>query len=435
MKQTALMLALLIVGTFGTVLLGPFIGVSIYYLFAVLRPQLLWEWALPEGVRWSFFVGAATVAMTLIYLPGTFRTKTLSRSHILMLGFAVWVTLSHVFAKYADVSSRWYWEYLTIFAMFFCASVVIREFAQVKILYLIAVFSIGYMAYEVNFLYLVEHRLDIYLVGLAGLDNNGAGLMIAMGIPMAYFLWQGYKQWWRWIFIAMIPVMLHAVLMSYSRGAMVSLLVASPLVILRSRRKQGMLLFLAGLVFLVPILAGQEIRDRFFSTTEYQQDESAQSRLASWKAGWGMIKDHPLFGVGLKVSDVLSYEYGADVPGRAIHSQYVQIAADSGLPAITFYLLLLFSSWRSLRRAQKRCRRSTAETEYLAYNLAAGLEGALVVFCIGASFLSLDVFELPYLLILLATKLPLTLPEKQTAITSPVAVPEVGKRVASYAKA
>jgi hypothetical protein len=121
----------------------------------------------------------------------------------------------------------------------------------------------------------------------------------------------------------------------------------------------------------------------------------------------------------------LSHRYGADRIGRTIHSQYIQIAADSGFPALMFYLLLLFGTWRALRRTQKRCRKSDSEDDRLAYNLACGIEGALAVFCIGAAFLSIEVVELPYLLILLGLKLSLVAQEEPVAVTSPSPAPKV----------
>ena len=434
MKQMVLMSVLLLIGTVGPIVFGPFSGLAMYYLFSVLRPQYMWEWALSGQINWSFYVGVATIVATFLYLPKNLRGRNFTVAHAAVLMFALWVTLSHIFALNAEVSSRWYWEYFKIFLMFFCGSVVIKEFTQIKILYLIAVFALGYIAYEFNFLYLFEHRLDVYHLGYGGLDNNGAGLMLAMGIPMAYFLWQGPRRWWRWVFLAMIPVMLHAVLMSYSRGAMVSLLLASPLLVLRSPYKKGVALFLAGLLFLLPILAGKEIRARFFSTEQYQQDNSAQSRFESWSAAWKIAQDYPVLGVGLRNADLLSYRYGADVRGRTIHSLYLQTAADSGFPAIVFYLLLLFATWRALRSVQKRCRTSTSEVDQLAYSLASGIEGAMAVFCIGALFLSVDVFELPYLLILLVLQLRSLLAQKEAA-ASPAHLAKVEEPATAYARA
>src|SRR5919106_905699 len=298
MKQTILMMLLLVGGTAGPVISGPFVGVVIYYLFAVLRPQSLWEWALVVNLSWSFYVGLATIISTALYFPRLATGKRFTAAHSAMIAFAVWITLSNFSALNREVSSFWYWEYLKIFAMFFCSSLVIGEFSQVRTLYMVALFSLGYIAYEMNILYFIDHRLDIYFVGFGGLDNNGAGLMVAMGVPMAYFMWQAYNQWWRWGFLGML-----------------------------------------------------------------------------------LLMHHPVLGVGLRNSDMLSARYGADVAGRTIHSQYFQILADSGFPALTFYIMTLFATWRALRRTQKNCRNASSETDQLAYNMASGIEGAIAVFC------------------------------------------------------
>jgi probable O-glycosylation ligase (exosortase A-associated) len=425
MKQTVLMLVLLTIGTGGALVFGPFLGVAVYYLFAVLRPQYMWEWALLVDLRWSLYVAIVTILSTGIYFTGGLRGRTFTSTHAAFVGFALWLTMSSIFALNTEISSYWYWEYFKIVVMFFCATLVVRELSQIRILYLIAVWALAYIAYEINFLYLFSGRLDVFHQGYGGLDNNGAGLMIAMGVPMAYFLWQYYRAWWRWIFLALIPMMVHAVLMTYSRGAMLSLLLVSPLLIVRSPRKRQMIFAMVCCVLLLPVLAGQEIRARFFSIEQYEKDRSAESRFGSWKAGLRIASDYPVFGAGVRNSTLISHRYGADMIGRAIHSQYIQTAADSGFPALAFYSLLLFGTWRGLRRTQKRCRDSDSDEDRLAYNLACGIEGALAVFCIGTAFLSLEVFELPYLLILLGLKLSLVGQEEPVAVTSPSPAPKV----------
>ncbi len=70
-----------------------------------------------------------------------------------------------------------------------------------------------------------------------------------------------------------------------------------------------------------------------------------QSRFDSWKAGWLIASDYPVLGAGVRNADLLSHRYGADRIGRAIHSQYIQIAADSGFPCAG---ILLISAFRHL---------------------------------------------------------------------------------------
>ena len=242
--------------------------------------------------------------------------------------------------------------YLKIFAMFAIAAYVIRDVRQSKIIYLVATFSLIYIAYEINFLYLVERRMDIYHRGYGGLDNNGAGLMLALGVPLAIFAWEGSRRWWRWGFLAAVPLLLHAVLMSYSRGAMVSLVVAAPLIWARSHRRRQFAALAVLVAVLLPILAGNEIRARFFTTASYETDASANSRFESWQAAIRIARDHPIFGVGIRNSALLTRDYGADFGLRTIHSQYLQVLADNGCVGLLLYLAAIACMWWGiLRRA------------------------------------------------------------------------------------
>ena len=368
-------------------------------------------------MQWSFFVAVATIVASFLSQLNGSRSGWLKPGSAAILLLGLWITLSYFFAIDRDVAYQPYIEYLKIFVMFFCSIRIIKEFTQVRIVYVITVICLGYIAYEVNYLYFVNGRMDIFQNGYGGLDNNGAGLMIAMGIPMAFFLWQGCTRWWRWIFMAMVPVMLHAVLMTYSRGAMVSLLIASPLFVIRSTKnnRKSMIAVLVCIVLLLPALAGKEIRARFFTVEQYEQDNSAESRFESWKAAFKIALDHPILGVGVRNANLLSQRYGADMEGRTIHSIYLQIAADSGFPALGFYLAIFFIARRTLRRFQKQCRSSISYDHWMAYNMACGLEAAMVVFCVGGAFLSVETFELPYLLILLALQLPISVPAEEVS--------------------
>lgn len=404
MKQNILMLFFLFVGTVGSFVRGPFYGILIYYLFAVLRPQYLWKWALTLDIRWSYYVALAALGALLLTKPSAKPANYSKYGNTAIIFFAIWITISYVFAINRDVASITYNEYVKIFLMFFVSTIVLREFYQIELLYIIALASLGYIAIELNSLYFFSGRLDIYHLGYGGLDNNGAGLMIAMGVPMAYFLWDGSNKWWRWIPVALIPFIIHAVLMSYSRGAMISLLVSSPLFVIRSHNKKAMIVAILAFILLVPALAGNEVRSRFFTVNDYNQDGSANLRFQSWKAAIHIAEDYPIFGVGVRNADLLSYQYGTDMPGRTIHSIYLQIAADCGFPGLAIYILVLLIAWRNLRGFQKKYGRSSEHR--LPYSISCGIEGAMVVFCVGAAFLSLEVFELPYLLILLAFQLP-----------------------------
>jgi probable O-glycosylation ligase (exosortase A-associated) len=438
------MVVLTLGGVAGAFVFEPFVGVAIYYLFAVLRPQYLWQWALPE-VGWSGYVAWATLGASAWFLLNGERSETpvslgmpvaiprgvpparlaravvaprpvatrepprsrLMFAHKAFYVFAAWICLTYLTAQSRDVAWPWFIEYVKLFVMFAVAALVLVRLDQVWWIYRLAAGALIYIAYELNYLYLVDGRLDIYHNGYGGLDNNGAGLMIAMGIPLALYAWEATTKIWRWAFLAGIPLMLHAVLMSYSRGAMLSLILVTPMLWVRSRRRKQFTAAMFLLALLVPYLAGYEIRQRFFSIEQYQTDDSANSRFNSWGAAFQIANEYPVFGVGIRNSSLLTYAHGADMEGRVIHSQYLQTLADAGYPGLFLYLLALASAWLAMARARRILKGSTGPEAALARSMLNGVEGSLMVFCVGASFLSLEVFELPYMMVLLGIQIAL----------------------------
>ena len=111
-----------------------------------------------------------------------------------------------------------------------------------------------------------------------------------------------------------------------------------------------------------------------------------------------------MLGAGIRNSPLVSAKYGADERGRVIHSQYLQLLADGGFPALALYLALLASAWLGVRRTRRLARNGTRLEDRRAAGVARGVETAMAVFCIGALFLSLEVFELPWLLLLLGAE-------------------------------
>jgi probable O-glycosylation ligase (exosortase A-associated) len=361
-----------------------------------------------------------------------------TRSHYLFLAFTAWISLTWFTAVLPDVAWPFFLEYVKIFVMFICATLVLRTVRDLWIVYFVMLASAVYISYELNYYYLVYQWLFLQQRGYGGLDNNGAAMILAMAIPLAFFAWEATRRWWRWAYLAAIPLCGHAVLLSYSRGAMLSLALTAVLMWWRSRNKP--FVTLVYIVALAGVVAstGKEVEERFFSISK----ENTNPRWVTWSIAIRMANDRPLFGFGIRVSPHFTHsQYGADIPGRAIHNQYLQTAADSGWPAFLLYLGLFGSVFYGLWQTRRVLRKFTDPETQSILSLAAGLECSLVLFCIGATFLSLEHFEMPYIVMLLAVQLhaitravtaklnptpsglpPLTLPYPYPASQQPVAV-------------
>src|SRR5262249_40758253 len=191
-------------------------------------------------------------------------------------------------------------------------------------IYYVVLGAAVYIAYECNAYYVFDHTLLFVNRGHGGLDNNGGALILAMGVPMCFFAWEATGHWVRWAFLAVIPVLIHAVLLTYSRGAMLSLALTALLMWVRARGNPFLRVLYAVGVVLVLIMAGKEIRERFLSIERHEADSSAQSRTTTWKIAIQMANERPVFGFGIRNSNEFTFQYGADMQGRSIHSQYLQ---------------------------------------------------------------------------------------------------------------
>ncbi|XAL99529.1 O-antigen ligase family protein [Phycisphaeraceae bacterium D3-23] len=424
MKQFLFLTAAVMIG--GTAAIAaPFWGVMLYYALATLRPQNLWAWALADmpTVRWSLLAGGIAIGAFVIHLPTIINTARTNKVLGLLLVYAVLITLSVLTAFNPKVAQFWLEEYAKVIAIAVIASLVIQQLWQVRAMAIMIVLSIGYIALEINHLYFTQGgRLDILHDGYGGLDNNGAGTLLALGIPFAYFLtvsragrWVGPR---RAIGVVLGLMMLHAVMMTYSRGAMLAAAVGVGWILFHHRpRKQAAAAGLA-MVLVVGVMAGPEIRDRFTSTAQFQTDASAQSRFESWGAAWRMAWDNPVLGKGIRNSNAYSENFGADMAGRTIHNQYLQLAADSGIPAALIYItMLLLGVWGVHLARRKLLRFHGDKEDDLDYEqharldeaaaLTLALQAALLMFMFSAMFLSVELVELPWLLIVLAGVTPM----------------------------
>ncbi|QEL15433.1 O-antigen ligase family protein [Limnoglobus roseus] len=418
MKQYLFLIFLTMFCSFASLWWTPYAGVALYYLFAILRPQYLWEWQLqymPIRLPWSFIVASSAIGGYLLWSAGILsfgrREASLMRyrpkftiAHYLMMLFAFWVSMSHFTAKNPDLGELWYGEYLKIFGMYYLASRVVRTPKQIWGLYMLIICAIGYIAIEMNHIYITTGKLILAKRGFAGLDNNGAALMLCLGVPLCYFAWEFTVKWYRWCFLLLIPVIMHAVLSTYSRGAMISMLMAAPVFMLFSQKRRFLLLVYLGIAVMLPFMAGKEIQDRFFSVEQREMDDSYRSRLVSWGIAWDIALEYPIFGVGVRNSNAEMFERGADMIGRTIHSQYFQIAADSGLSAMIIYLGVLASTFYCILRASIRVWNRTDFESRRVRAMLGGITCSLISFVIGAVALSLEVFEVAYLLLFLGAQ-------------------------------
>jgi O-antigen ligase len=151
-----------------------------------------------------------------------------------------------------------------------------------------------------------------------------------------------------------------ALLLSVTRASWLSLLVSATLITALSVSRRALIVL--GVCALPVILAGlfvlqQKRNVGFFD----QKDDSIVWRQRTWHDGFHLLTSNPrhlLFGVGMDSIKSHWREWGLFDNGRMpmghMHSDYLQIALERGVPALIIWLILLGTYARTLWRARRR---------------------------------------------------------------------------------
>jgi hypothetical protein len=161
------------------------------------------------------------------------------------------------------------------------------------------------------------------------------------------------------------------------RTTLVAFAVGACVVAWRAARGRQRAVIVAVVCFILGFGAVVVWRTRASGALELK-DASADSRVVVARIAARRVLLHPFFGHGMDAVHEHWNEWG--FPGTdmlAAHSTPIQLAFDRGVPALLFWLWLMYVFWRSASRAERMWRdASDAPT----HGLALGLTGALAGF-------------------------------------------------------
>lgn len=395
-------------------LFNPFVGLLIYICFAIIKPEVLWPWAVPPG-NYSRIVAIGLLTGWTIQGCGRWR---LGRGGIIVaafVGYWLWAVLGMILARDQEVAWRFV-ELLTKIVLPFLVGVTtIDSVRKLKALAWVIVLSQGYLAYDFNMSYLGGfNRLQI--VGFGPLDNNSMAIALVSCTGMAFFLGLSAERWWMKALAAGASLaMLHAVLLSNSRGGMLGLIVTSLVVFLLLPKRPLYIATFAVFVALGLRLAGEDVRERFSTAfvEGEERDASAQSRVDLWADCIDVIATHPITGIGPDHWPLVAHEYGWP-RGKEAHTLWLQIGAELGIPGLalllTFYGTCMVRLWPL---ARERLYPADPWLRDSSRMVIASLAG----FMVSAQFVSLEGLEIPYYTVLIGVttlKLSSTTPEVPT---------------------
>jgi len=263
---------------------------SIFFFFSFIFIALFFSWG-------NTSLGILFLLFHIIYLLWTKEfisyLDTKNRTNIIIYLFLLWGFLISFFAYDKSLAFLSMIAYSLMIITIYIASqklIFYKDFS-LKLLLPMSTFGITISASYTIILYFTQNirRSQTFFVGV-----NGAGTLftIAFAILLGYFEYTKNKK--KYILLLPITLTIFALLLTYSRGALLGFLATITFYNLRS--KKHFIIFLIILILIFSIIFNYSpLKNRFLSIFSLEKNKE---RINIWKSTINMIKDHPLIGIG-----------------------------------------------------------------------------------------------------------------------------------------
>jgi hypothetical protein len=199
---------------------------------------------------------------------------------------------------------------------------------------------------------------------------------LALGLALANFKNHGLNLRSK-LAAAAFAVLALGIALTAMRTVLVALAIGVCVISVRALGKRARALSLAGICLLLAAGALVVYQTRSHRALSLQ-DPSSLLRLEVAKVGLSRMMLHPVFGHGMDAMHVHWTEWG--FPGTDmlhLHSTPLQLAFDRGLPAVLFWLWIMWVFWRTASRGEKLLRDSSDTNRY---GVLLGATGAVTGF-------------------------------------------------------
>jgi putative inorganic carbon (hco3(-)) transporter len=334
-------------------LVSPYYGVLMWSWLAYFNPHR-YAW----GMAREFPVAIVIAIPTLI--GAVFATKNrriFTRETIVLCMLWLWFVATTVYVRatpafaghLADANDHLQ-EVSKILLMTFVTILLVTSKEKLRILVLVILASFGIRALVAT-VFFISTGGQYKIWGPEGTflaDNNDFALGLNMTIPMFFFMARAEPRKWMRVFLRVLMVCVAiSVIGTYSRGGLIGLGAVTLGLLAKSRRKVLSLSLVAVAMFCLLTFATLQWKERMGDFLHGDLDQSAESRLSVWHAGWNLVQDYPFTGGGFGVytdpSVIVRYlpDSAPDSEMHGPHSIYFQILGEQGFVGLGLFLLLL----------------------------------------------------------------------------------------------
>jgi putative inorganic carbon (hco3(-)) transporter len=389
-----------IIGLLPICVLKPWVGILAWSWLGYMNPHKL-TWGFAYNMPFAQMIGIATILGILSCRDPEKRPIPWSRETILLVLLWSIFTVTTVTAMYPDEAWKKWEELSKILLFVFFTLKFFQTQYRLRIMFLVVALSLGYYGLKGGIWAVFVTFGTQQVQGPEGTfigGNTELGLALNMILPFLLCLSreETNKKMRRFLQVVFVFSII-GVIFTYSRGAFLGLLVVLIMLFLRAKRRVVGICSLVLLSWFIWVFAPPEWFGRVETIQTYEQDNSANMRLNSWKVAWRLALDHPLTGGGFWVLPHMAiynrYSPGSEVANSA-HSIYFGILGDHGFPGLVVFVALNLSTLWSLSRLRRKVEHTPSGKSIASY--CEMIQASIVAYLVSGAFLTQAYFDLYY---------------------------------------
>lgn len=388
----------------------PIFGLYAYLLAFYANPISRWWGQSIPDLRWSFLAAVLTLLLIFAKPPKDGINWLKFKESKLFLAFLIFLFVQYLWVLSPNIHSI----YVSLVVKYLILIFLLQNCIKTKqdIIGFIVANLIGCLYFS----YLAQSYGGGRLEGIGGPgveSANGLGQHLAIAlIFISYLVFVKLGKWKMALLLAII-VVLNTLMMTESRGSLLSLAgvgVVSIFFIPKQHKKLFLtMLCLGAAAFL--LLMGSQLIERFKNMQKDDagqiQDKSAASRLVIIEAQYQMFKQQPFLGQGHRTTLLLSPLYlpeeyrtsssksSSGVSRRASHNFIMGILVDHGIVGLTIYLIIVYLCLKRLFYVNKLGKDPTLSKELTEYKvILTGCCLALLCYMLAGLFSNNKIYEI-----------------------------------------
>ena len=278
---------------------------------------------------------------------------------------------------------------------------VVRTEARLKGLLLIAIvagiwLSLGAINdYRLGLMTVEGYRAGGRGGGIFG-NSNDMALFLVTIVPIAIALLLGSRGLARkFLFGGSTVLMVAGIVLTYSRGGFIGLLVALGFFAWKVGRQRRVEILVAGIVMVAIFLAlvpSYALRLASIIVPSLDPVGSSEARSGELLRSLYVAIRHPLLGIGMgNYAPEMSYR------GLVTHNSYTQVAAEMGVVALVCYTMFVVTPLKKLGQIARETFGARANSRF--YYLAIGLQASLIGYLVCSFFASVAYLWYVYYLV------------------------------------